>query len=202
MYDSLTIPTSNYSNELFIRVRVRLDSDHDTSFGSAKKLLRMFYWDGNSATYKDSFEVVYGGAFGYQCNSGNGGDCNAYWGDASGDNTGTPGSWHKVEQYFNSATGQVKIWHDGVLVKDQMVGKTGNKWTPFYLTSNWSDAHDASNHVYFDEVEVYSDNGTGASGSLSNATVSGGGSSASNGGSSPVPPPSAPGGLSATVSGQ
>ncbi|MBL8254903.1 MAG: hypothetical protein JNJ76_15020, partial [Candidatus Competibacter sp.] len=99
-----------------------------------------------------------------------------YWGGATGDNTAISSGWHVVEYYFNRSTGAVKTWHDHVLVVDSNVGQfsgsigeAGN----FYLTSNFSDAHDAENFVYFDEIEIFSDANTGtpATGSMADASI-------------------------------
>ncbi len=65
----------------------------------------------------------------------------------------------------------MKVWHDGVLVRNDVAPFNGAKWSPFWLTSNWEDSHDAVNYVYFDDVEVYSDVGTGATGLMSDATI-------------------------------
>jgi len=95
-----------------------------------------------------------------------------YWGGANGDNTSMPFSWHRVEQYYNASTGWFRVWHDGVLVRDDVVGATSASWLPFYLMSNWADPHGPVNQVYFDEVEVYSDLASGATGWMYDATVS------------------------------
>ena len=96
-------------------------------------------------------------------NRGNAGNVGlpTYWGGATADNTGLSSGWHKVEYYFNHATGSIKVWHDGILIRNDTVSFNSQKWLPFYLTSNWSDGHDNTNYIYFDEIEVYSDTGTG-----------------------------------------
>jgi hypothetical protein len=112
-----------------------------------------------------------------------------FWGDSSslGD-----GQWHKMEIYVKHntpgvANGTVRVWQDGA-VKQQATNivtiATGDHWYPIYLMSNWSNnpgwEHDANNHVYWDEFEIYSDNGTGGVGSLSDASIGVGGSTAAN----------------------
>jgi hypothetical protein len=192
-FESLTLNSLSYSNEIFYRVRLRIDRNVDRTNGSPLKLLRIYYWDGNTATYRDLFEnSVSGNSL---SNRGNAGSTTlpTYWGGAPGDNTGSSSGWHKVEYYINHATGTIKVWHDNVLIRNNTVGFNSRKWLPFYLTSNWSDPHDAANHIYFDEVEIYSDTGSGAAGSMSDASIS-----VSGGGSSPPPalsPPNAPSNL-------
>ena len=171
-FESLRINSVSYNNEIFYRVRLRIDRNVERTNGSPLKMLRIYYWDGNQATYRDMFEDSV--SSNSLSNRGNAGSTAlpTYWGGAPGDNTGSSSGWHKVEYYFNHATGHIKVWHDGILIRNNTVSFNSQKWLPFYLTSNWSDAHDATNYVYFDEVEIYSDTATGASGSMSDATIS------------------------------
>lgn len=74
-----------------------------------------------------------------------------------------------------------------MLVIDQTRTPNANKVGQFYITSNWSDVHDAVNYLYFDEVEIFSDTGTGGSGSMSAGTMTQGGGDTT--------PPAAPTGL-------
>lgn len=182
-YESLMINSVPYSNEIFYRFKVRLDNNVNRTDGSSLKLLRIYYWDGNQATYRDIFATAFPGPS--MNNRGNAGNTalTTYWGGAAGDNTGLSNSWHTVEYYFNHATGKIKVWHDKVLIRDNNVSMGGQKWLPFYLTSNFEDAHDATNYIYFDNIEIYSDAGTGASGSMSDASIGGSGSSTA------TPPP-------------
>jgi hypothetical protein len=165
---------------------MRIDSkdfDWQSDRGSPKKLMRFFNWarvwslPNANSLYNDLFESTYQGPGSTNELVAGGVQGITYWGGASGDNTLDTMSWHTIEYYLNAATGVVKVWHDHVLVRDDKGLAVGNdRWSPFYLTSNWSDAHDAVNHLYFDEIEVFSDTGTGASGLMSDATVSVGGS--------------------------
>ena len=93
-----------------------------------------------------------------------------------------------VEYYFNHTTGQIKVWHDNVLIRSNSVSMGSQKWLPFYLTSNYADSHDATNYVYFDNIEIYSDAGTGATGLMSDGTISNTSSSTSSSGTTTLPP--------------
>lgn len=184
VYETLMIDSVPYTNEIFYRFKVRLDSNVDRTDGSSLKLLRIFYWDGNQATYRDIYATAFPGPS--MSNRGNAGNAalTTYYGGASGDNTALSSSWHTVEYYFNNATGKIKVWHDKALIRDNTVSMGAQKWLPFYLTSNFEDPHDATNYIYFDNIEIYSDAGTGAAGSMADATIGSSGSSSTT----PLPP--------------
>jgi len=186
VFDNLVLDTSNYTDELFIRSRVRLDNDMDKTSGSAKKIMRFFVWDGVSI-YHDLFGVLRPtNGVNNECHSQFGVTENTYWGDAVGDNTAITSGWHKIEYYIRQSTGVIKVWHDGVLVRNESgLNFMSTKWSPFYLTSNFADAHDSTNHSYYDEFEVYSDSVAGAIGTMADATIAqsgGGGGSTAGGG--------------------
>ena len=186
-FSTLNVDTSNYTNELFLRMWMRLDNNVDrTTDTNAFKLLRYFQTAG---TYHDLFEVAGHPqeAFNNAGNSSNSGTLPTYWGGASGDHTNNPSSWHKIEYYFNQSAGAVKVWHDGILIRnDSGFTFAGVKWTDFYVGSNGDlGSSDTTNHWYLDEFEVYSDDGTGATGTMSNATIT-------QGGSADTTPPAAP----------
>jgi hypothetical protein len=94
------------------------------------------------------------------------------------------GKWHKLEIYIKENTsagndGIARVWRDGVKQVEAVNAKTvtaGTKWSHLELMSNWSSnpgwEHDANNHVYWDNIEVFTDTGTGASGSMADATIS------------------------------
>jgi hypothetical protein len=117
-----------------------------------------------------------------------------FWGNGS---DAANGAWHKVEVYFkvDASAGIIRMWEDGVKVWEETNADTTlTTWTPFYIGSNWSGAsgccdHDANNHMYWDDFEVYSDTGTGANGLMSAATISSGSGST---GSAPQTAPNAP----------
>jgi hypothetical protein len=73
------------------------------------------------------------------------------------------------------------VWIDGGLKQEAthiVTVAPGHQWGPLYLMSNWSNnpgwEHGASNHVYWDDIEVYTDAGSGGSGNMSDATISAG----------------------------
>jgi hypothetical protein len=174
--ENLVLNSFSYTNEFFIRVRERIDNNLDraSDHASPKKLLRIFNWTNLQSTYNDMYDGVLPNGL---ANTGiaGGTQFSTYWGGAAGDNTGKSTGWHKVEYYINTS-GTIKVWHDGVLVQNKTGLPTNNaKWYPFNLISNWSDTHDATNYIYFDEFEVFSDTGSGASGLMSDATIQGGG---------------------------
>lgn len=186
------LPIANYTDEVFIRVHYRLDRNIVLDENNVFKLLRFFQASGS--LYHDMFDV----AGHNQASFTNAGNANintlmpTYWGGASGDNTNqcctlhtyTLGSgtitntfWHVTEYYVKMSTGQFKVWHDGIQVRnDSGLDFQGVKWTDFYLGSNGVTGGNATNTWYVDEFEVYTDQGTGGSGLMSDATITGGGS--------------------------
>jgi hypothetical protein len=166
-FETLTIDTSLYDDELFIRVRIRLDVNHSVP----AKFLRIFYDQGG--VYHDLYTSTGPGGDGLDTGAAlNSGSLPTYWGSEPGDSTRTNRAiWHKIEYYFRQSTGTIKVWHDGILVKnDTGYNFEGVKWSPFYIASN-ADDDDTTNYIYFDEFEVYSDRGTGATGSMSDASI-------------------------------
>ena len=174
-FETLVANPPPYASETFYRARIRIDQNTERTDTSPLKFLRIYSGSTGTSDYRDIYENSTS-APGLS-NRGDAGptQLTTYWGTASGDNTGSTSSWHKIEYYFNHSTNNIKVWHDGVLIRNNTVSFNSQKWLPFYLASNWSDAHDSTNHVYFDEIEIFSDNGTGASGSMSDATISSGG---------------------------
>lgn len=174
-YETLVLGNFSYNNELFVRAWFRPDQNLVKTELSATKIFRYYT---NDPVNCDSEHLIRSGLNGLM--EGGvfwGTQVTTYYGGAIGDNTASPSSWHKIERYFNQATGQVKTWHDGVLVRNVTVTPGSCRWYPFYLTSNWGDAErhlisTTLNYVYFDEFEVFSDTGSGASGLMSNATIS------------------------------
>lgn len=166
-FEALYLPSFSYSNEIFMRAWIRWD--HDTAGAKAgPKIFRMGVWPSDTycAAYFDS-----GGASCFE-----NGDKIVWWGQGSNLNT----SWHKFEFYLRAGTsGQMKIWIDDQL---QFSGTgdavpAGGSWGAFNMSSNYSGGagccdHDATNHIYWDEFEIYSDVGTGATGSMSDGTIS------------------------------
>jgi hypothetical protein len=73
----------------------------------------------------------------------------------------------------------LKVWQDGK-IKQQAVNivsaAPNSRWFPVHIMSNWSSnpgwEHDANNHAYWDDFEIYTDTGTGASGTMADGTIS------------------------------
>jgi hypothetical protein len=172
-YESLSTGVP-YTNEFLLRTHLRVDRNLEKTGGSATKIMRFFHWSGVQATYLDLFGALMNNSISNQGVAG-GKQLTTYWGGL--DSASNSASWHKVEYYINQSAGTIKVWHDGVLIRNNTGFNFGGaKWTPFFLVSNWEDAHDGVNFIYFDDVEIFSDTGTGASGSLSDASVSASGS--------------------------
>jgi hypothetical protein len=172
--------TSEYSSDVLYRFWIRRDAD--LNGGDGPKLFRV----GNACTYGDLFldndpdnGTFQMATFDKDCSS-----FSRYWG---GDNAGDR-AWHKIELYFSAVTnGIVKIWvddslvHNGTGIALDIPGTTGFysynvSWTSIILISNWSASapccqHDANNHIYIDDFEIYVDSGSGATGSLADGTI-------------------------------
>ncbi len=194
---TVSLKSWNYSREFFIRFWVRYGTDVDRAGGN--KLFKLSSQDGKndfilngspdvSPTQMVSYFPLIAGTQGP-----------TFWGNGQ---EFADGKWHEVEIYVkHNADGQsdgaFKVWQDGkakqTLTNVKTVQSSSSKWYPMYLMSNWSNnpgwEHDAGNHAYWDDVEVYSDSGTGASGSMADGTVT------ASGGTTPPPAvkvPSAP----------
>lgn len=196
-FSALVLRSWDYSREFLIRFWFRYSSDVDRKMGN--KLMRLLSQDGSHSFYVAAqMERTNGPLFVYwESMGGRSGPLSYGDGTVAGD-----GNWHKVEIYMKhnnagQSDGVVKVWLDGSIVSqgtNLVTASSGARWYPFYLMSNWSNnpgwEHDANNHVYWDDVEVFSDTGSGASGSMADATISVSGGSAPSGST-----PSAPGSL-------
>lgn len=178
-----------YTTEFLIRFKLRTDRDVDTVRGSkvfrltldsGSKQINRYYFsmqmEKSGGPIFSNLEYVDGAAQNY----------NAYGSIPLGD-----GSWHKVEIYVKqdpSGGAIFRLWLDGKLQHERtgFTSNPSNPWRSLILNSNWSNnpgwQHDANNHVYWDDIEIFSDKGTGASGSMANATISAGNAA-------PLPPP-------------
>jgi hypothetical protein len=174
------IPISSlYANEIFVRVWVRLDQDVQTDQGSMSHLIR-FYGEGSGgATQVVTSLLGGGGTVLFQTDA----IWNSVWPSGSpirmpflpglGDR-----KWHKYEQYINNTTHVYKIWQDDVLMGSLSTSNINVHFPAFLPLHNWGSPKPTDNntHVYFDEVEVFSDLGTGGSGSMANGDITQGGS--------------------------
>lgn len=180
-YLTLKLPAWSYDREFLVRFWIRGDADATDHPVNGPKLWRLGPYSSSGMKFRNGDEDA---AF-YNVSSQIG---STYWGKNP-----TPTAWHKYEIYVLQASsgGIIRIWRDDQLVKDITGANTtqsSGTWTPFYISSNWSGAdgccdHDANNHLYWDEFEIYSDSGTGASGSLSDGSIA-----ATGGVVSPEPP--------------
>jgi hypothetical protein len=196
--ETLQLSNWTYSSEILIRFYVRTDADVDKIVGSGGKYLRVGVNSGGTSNTNWALHALEGqqmGAFFGETNQIGG----TYWGGGS---HAADGNWHKVEFYIkqSASAGVIRMWEDDVLLW-QGTGNTqfnpGGTWADLHIMSNWSGApgccdHDANNHAYWDEFEIYSDTGTGATGSMSDATISNGsGSNGSSGQTVPTAPQNA-----------
>jgi hypothetical protein len=198
-HSAVTLSQWPYTREMFIRMWWRLDADVDGTDGA--KMMRMGYsgttsdtesiWARESRIIHQSWYVG-----GYESSN----LVRNCWSSVSFDDR----KWHKVEIYIkhdtNNADGVIKLWFDGNTWAGinsttgaacyPVFGNTfdgSEKYWPLYLPSNWSPnpgwEHDMNNHFYVDDVEIYSDQGSGAAGSMADATINVSGT---------PPPPTAP----------
>lgn len=179
VWETLASPTFSMTNEVLYRYRLRPDSNHDSTSGSTHKIGRIFYWTGDTNTFVDVFSMFAAvgsgnGMYNDMIIDGNRQGGSLYWGDAVGDDTANPADWHTIMYYINKSTGVSKVWHDGILVRNHTAGAVAGEVGEngdFYITSNWEDSHDATNYVYFDDVEIFTDAGTGGTGTMSDGTM-------------------------------
>jgi hypothetical protein len=172
------LPSWDYSSEFLVRMWVRYASDVDRVVGA--KLMRLYPGGQTGSMYVGGQLEKSGGPLlcAWEMIAGSSGP--VAWGDGS---PFADGQWHKLEIYVKHNTagatdGILRIWQDGTLKQDArnlVTAAAGAKWYPLYLMSNWSNnpgwEHDAANHVYWDDIEVYSDRGSGGSGLLADATI-------------------------------
>jgi len=162
-----------FNTDFFIRFWARRESDVDNKSGP--KFVRIgfvytMYIDFSTGQLLDDLYVD--------------GQTNPGYGVSGAAN----GSWHKFEVYAHVANsgGIVRMWMDDVLVTTH-TGDTQDAqyaWSPLELMGNWSNnpgwEHDSNNHMAWDDIEIYSDQGSGASGSMSDGTIGEDGVSASS----------------------
>lgn len=195
-YTTLRLNSWPYTKAFFIRMWWRLDKNFGGGMslpGDGAKLMRL-----NDVPPSGSYSVFMLQSSGSheQWNYDTTLFINKWSGD-SGTLLSQRGGWHKIEIYVyqDNTNGIIKRWHDGILTYNY-TGKTNDssnsRYYPLYLPSNWSNnpgwEHGANNNFYVDAVEIYSDSGTGATGSMSDASIL-------VGGSTTIQPPPAPSNL-------
>jgi len=182
-YQSLQhVPTGvAYTNELFYRYWIRFDADHGISPpGTESKFARIFT---TSPVYNDVFYDFAGSPSAPEFDLVvlvNG----SYIGGKTYISTPTAFTqWQKMEMYLNFSTGTLRVWLNGNQVfTTSGANLSAGRWLDFYPQSNWGGVnnngyrHGSNNHFYFDDFEIYSDVGTGATGNMSDATIKQGGS--------------------------
>ena len=179
-FSTLVLNTWNYNHEFFVRFWIRAATDCAHSYGD--KIMRLWSADPTKTQMTMAFAFdspPAQGLTGQLIMNGvesSFGDYNTTFG---GDN-----AWHKVEIYFKEndpgvSNGTWRLWQDGLLRHEKLNAVTatpGLKWSGMYLLSNWSNngpqwVHGANNHVNFDDIEIYSDAGSGATGLMSDASI-------------------------------
>lgn len=170
-----------YTNEMMIRIWIRADTDVQGNQGSMAHLLRLYQGGANAS---DILTSMIGDSSGNEANTLMIAD--ALWGGVRPANSPQyyqwnsgigNHQWHKYEMYLNNSTNVYKLWEDDVLimsVSDPMVTFHFQNFIPMH---NWGSPKPTDNntHFYFDEVEVYSDTGTGGIGSMAAGTMTQGG---------------------------
>ncbi|MGB3073224.1 MAG: hypothetical protein WBP40_03180 [Candidatus Moraniibacteriota bacterium] len=186
-FESLYKSGFSYSNEILWRAWIR--RDNNLQGGSGPKIWR---WNTNGNTFGSLYlDSATTGGTRHSIYNGAGNQIGGtYWG---GDDAGDR-QWHKLEFYvkIGVSDGIVRYWVDDVMWWEQTGADTTADWSTFYMSSNWSGAdgccnHDSANYLYWDEFEIYSDTGSGASGSMSDGAITVGGGDTT--------PPAAPTGL-------
>jgi hypothetical protein len=176
------LPSWAYNREFFMRVWLRADSDVDVQDGC--KLFRWDFGGTKEGYYNPLFEGA--GSFVYPIEGRPSNDASLpanYLQQGSPAITDRAGwvcwEWY-VRNSSNSSTpdGAFKIWESGTLIynRDNVITHTdSDNWYPLNVMSNWSSnpgwEHDANNHMYFDEFEIFSDTGTGGTGSMFDGTA-------------------------------
>lgn len=194
-FSTLLLPGWPYKSEFLIRVWVRLANDVDHHNGS--KLLRVWGSHGSSDELFIQAYMAETPPYAFLQWLVNGKQEPAVWGDGT---TVGDGAWHRFEIYVKEndagvSNGILRVWKDGRLQQEILnaVSVTpGTHWSNLFLTSNWSNnpgwEHDAENHLYWDDVEIYSDTGGGGIGLMSDGSITSAGLPAPVTTASPQPP--------------
>jgi len=174
-FETLAITQDDFANsEWLMRVWIRLDANFDaTPSSSGAHLLRSLHTSPTTMEFVED-QITGSTLTGVRVNSSNF-DIN-HFGSAL-----VPGHWYKYERYVNYATGVTKTWWDGVLTTSSSTWSfAGSVFGNTNLTSNWgSPSPDATNDIYFDDFELFTDRNTGTAvtGLMSDASIQQGASS-------------------------
>lgn len=179
-YSTLWLPSWEYTKEFFIRAWVRFD--HDVAHTWGAKTFRLFPEEGafNELTITANNNSIGSPLARWELNKT---FMSPSWGATSvplGD-----GAWHAIQVYClennaGATNGIVRVWIDGNLAQafENVVSTAPqHRWSDLHLMSNWSNngpnwTHGANNHVYWDDVEIYTDSGIGGVGKMSDASIS------------------------------
>lgn len=172
-YEALWLPGYDYTSEVFVRFWFRADTDVDAKPGSK------FFRIGADGSYHGiDFSEAGKPWQSVWLRTGSEQIGTTFYGGPSmmGDT-----QWHKAEVYIlsDSGAGIIRQWEDDVLINTISGENTtqSTTWESFHLMSNWSSnpgwEHDADNHVYWDDFEIYSDatSGDTATGSMADGTI-------------------------------
>ena len=172
----------DYTSEFFVRMWCRMDDDVDGLWGN--KSFRFYNSDGEGLGLNSYYWVM-----DMEGVSGDTHDAHSVleWVDdniildQAGGGSLTRAAWNKVEFYMKvaaSSGGILRAWVNDSLMHeaDGWSGNPANPWPQINLMSNWSTNNgplDENNHVYWDGIDVYSDNegGEATTGSMSDATI-------------------------------
>jgi hypothetical protein len=178
-FQTLKLPWFPYTNEVFTRAYFKVAADVDNPpDGTGPKF---FKW--GAGTLKEIYHsLLMDGVRLFEApNSPDGGltkRMSSFWGSENG-SLYPRETWVKIEHYMSGDL--IRLWVDDVLCKEWKIDtNVGGTWFPLILGSNWSGGgmvngrvHDQNNHIFVDEIEIYTDaeSGTPTFGSMREGTI-------------------------------
>jgi hypothetical protein len=176
-FSTVTLSAWPYHSEFLVRLWVRFASDVTPHAGS--KILRLYPNDGKMDELAVQPDMGAHGLIEFLWIL-NKKQMPSFWGNGHiiGD-----GKWHRLEIYLKenhlgASDGVVRVWLDGALLQElanEVTIAPSDHWGSLHVMSNWSNNpgwdHGANNHVNWDDIQIFSDSGTGASGNMGDATV-------------------------------
>ncbi len=181
-YDSdktreLELDSVPMKSERLVSAWFRVDADVDATVGS--KMMRLGFGSANDLFLACQFEQGAGATMlvGFTNQP-------TYWGGVAA--AQCRNGWTRLRVYTSPSL--VRLWLNDALVREWTGAFSISSMTAFM--SNWSDnpgwSHDANNHLYWQAIEIFTDAGTGGTGSMRDGTMTQGGTTP------PPPPPPAP----------
>jgi hypothetical protein len=184
-YQSIQFESFPYTGEVFTRFWVKIDADMDVPGDETGP--KIFKW----GTFTPNEIYIYPRMTDGEIveapnnNTGLAGGDPAIMSTFSGSSNSTVfprGTWHKIEHYMKTGNpGTITLWVDDKLCKTWTINTdVGGRWYPLHLASNWSGGakpggrdHDANNHMYFDDFELFTDStqGTPTTGSMAAGNI-------------------------------